>query len=116
MDELREKTADLLDHAEDMAETYYKLAVVNVTEKASNVASVTVMMVLTGVLGLLILFFLGLALSWWLGDIIGSRIGGFLLGAAFFLLMLGLLWLICQRVLLPRIRNSIIRKVYEQQD
>lgn len=116
MQDLKEKASDLIEHVEDIAETYYKLAVVNVAQKTSNIASITLVMVLSGILGMMILCFLGIALSWWLGDLIGSRAGGFLLGAAFFILILGILWALRKNLLFPTIRNTIIKKVYEQQD
>lgn len=116
MEELKDKTADLIDHVEDIAETYYKLAIVNVTEKATNIAAGTIMAVASAVLGLLILIFLGMALSWWLGDLIDSRVGGFLLGAAFFMIVWIVILLLRKATIFPTIRNSIIRKVYEQED
>lgn len=116
MQELKEKASDLLEHAQDIAETYYKLAVVNVTEKASNIASSTITMVLSAILGMLIMFFLGLALCWWLGDLVESRALGFLLGAVFYILLLIIVIVVGKNVIFPKIRNNIIRKVYEQQD
>ena len=116
MQDLKEKASDLLEHAEDIAETYYKLAVLNVTEKASSVASSTLVMMLSAILGLLILFFLGIALSWWLGDMVGNRAAGFLIAAGIFMLLLAILWWARKRIIFPKIRNSIIRKVYEQHD
>ncbi len=116
MEELKEKASDLLEHVEDIAETYYKLAVVNVTEKASNIAATTIVAVLSVILSFLILIFLGLGLSWWLGDLVGSRVGGFLLGAAFFVLLLVIILAMRKTSIFPKVRNSIIRSVYEQQD
>ena len=116
MDELKDKTAELVDHVEDIAETYYKLAIVNVTEKATNIAAGTIMAVASAVLGMLMLIFLGMALSWWLGDLVGSRVGGFLLGAAFFLLLWMIILMLRKKTVFPMIRNSIIRKVYDQED
>jgi len=114
MEELKEKAADLVDHVEDLADTYYKLAVVNITQKATNIASGTVVMVAVCVLGLLIFLFLGIALSWWLGDLLHNRALGFVLGAVVFAFLLLLILWMRSRILFPYIRNLIIRKVYEQ--
>jgi hypothetical protein len=113
MDDLKEKTADLADHVEDMADTFYRLAVINVTQKATNIASGAIAMVLVSVVSLFILLFLGVALSFWLGDLIGSRPGGFLLGSAFFLLLLFVLLAMRKKIVFPLIRNLIISKVYD---
>ena len=39
MDDLKEKTADLADHVEDFATTFYKLTVVKITQKVTTVVS-----------------------------------------------------------------------------
>ncbi|MBO9659252.1 MAG: phage holin family protein [Chitinophagaceae bacterium] len=113
MEELKEKTADLVDHVEDIADTFYRLTIINVTQKATNVASGAITMILTAVIGFCVLIFLGVALSFWLGDLIGSRSGGFLLGGACFLLVLFILIALRKRIVFPMIRNLIINKVYE---
>lgn len=113
MEELKEKTADLVDHVEDIADTFYRLTIINVTQKATNVASGAITMILTAVIGFCVLIFLGVALSFWLGDLIGSRSGGFLLGGASFLLVLFILIALRKRIVFPMIRNLIINKVYE---
>lgn len=113
MDELKEKARDLIDHTEDLADTFYRLTVLNVTQKASNIASGAIVMIVMCGLGLFCLFFAGCALAWWLGDLVNSRIGGFLLTAAFFLLVLLVIALLKKKTLFPMIRDIIIRKVYE---
>lgn len=116
MEELKERAADLVDHVEDLADTYYKLAIVNVTQKATNIVSGAVVMVAVCVLGLLIFLFLGIALSWWLGDLLHNRPLGFVLGAVIFALVLLIIVLMRSRIIFPYIRNIIIRKVYEQEN
>ncbi|MCG2614335.1 phage holin family protein [Terrimonas sp. NA20] len=113
MEELKEKTADLVDHVEDIADTFYRLTIINVTQKATNVASSALTMIVVTIIGFCVLLFLGVALSFWLGDLIGSRSGGFLLGGAFFLLVLLILIALRKKIVFPMIRNLIISKVYD---
>lgn len=113
MDDLKEKTADLADHVEDLAETFYKLTIVNVTQKATNIASGAVVMMALSILGLIVFLFLGVALAWWLGDLIESRAGGFLLSAGFFALVLTIIVVLRKKIVFPFIRNLIISKVYD---
>ena len=113
MEELTEKTKDLIDHTEDLADTFYRLTVLNVTQKASNIASGAIVMIVMCGLGLFCLFFGGFALAWWLGDLVNSRIGGFLLTATFFLLLLGVIAILRKKTLFPIIRDIIVRKVYD---
>lgn len=110
---LKEKATDLADHIEDLATTFYRLSVVNITEKTSNITSGIIVTVITGVISLFVLLFLGVALSLWLGDLIESRTGGFLLGAGVFLLVLLIVVLLRKQIMSP-IRNFIIRKIYDK--
>jgi hypothetical protein len=113
MEELKEKTEDLVDHAEELAETFYRLSVVNVTLKASKLVSNAVVVILSCVLGFFILLFLGLALAWWLGTLIESRAGGFLLAAAFFLLIIVCINFFKKKTILPFLKNLIVRQLYD---
>lgn len=112
IDELKEKTSDLAGHVEDLANTFYKLTVLNVTQKTSNLVAGMVVGIVIGVLGIFILLFLGIALAWWLGDVLENRTAGFLLGAGFFLVMLLLVFLFRKKIISP-IRNLVIRKIYD---
>ncbi len=113
MEELKEKTIDLAQHIEDLADTFYKLKVVSVTKRATNLVSGVVITVLICLFGFFVLLFGSFALAWWLGDVLDSRIAGFLLTAVFFLLIILIVSLLKKQTIFPMIRNLIIRKVYE---
>ncbi len=120
MEETKEKTADLSDHAkdlvdhlEDLAQTYYRLAIVNATQKASEIASGAVAMILLIVFAFFILLFGGLALGWWLGTLLDNRALGFVLAAAFFLLLAVCVVVLKKKTIVPLIRNMVIRKLHE---
>lgn len=113
MEDIKEKTADLADHVEELADTFYRLALVNVAQRTSNIVSNTVFMILAGVLGFFILLFMGLALAWWLGNLVGNRAGGFLLAAAFFLMLGLIIGLLKKKTILPFLRNLIVRQLYD---
>ena len=83
MEDLKEKTVDLADHVEDLASTFYRLTVVKVTEKTSNIVSGAVVMIVMCALGLFVLLFAGCALAWWLGNLVHSRVGGFFISRSF---------------------------------
>jgi len=113
MEDLKEKAIDLADHVEDLAATFYRLTVLNVTQKAANVASGAIVMIVICGLGLVCLFFAGCAMAWWLGNLVNSRVGGFLLTAAFFLIIMLIVALLRKKTLFPMIRDLIIRNVYD---
>ena len=113
MEDLKEKTADLASHVEDFASTFYKLTLVKVTEKATNAVSFAVVVIAFSVLGIFGLLFLGIAFAWWLGDVVGSRPLGFVLGGAGFLLLFAIIAVLRKNIVFPFIRDLIIKKVYD---
>lgn len=113
MDDLKEKTADLVDHVEDLADTFYKLTIVNLTQKATNLASGLMAMIAVTVLGTFVILFLGIAFSLWMGDLLQNRTIGFVIGAGFFLLILLIIVMLRKNIIYPYIRNSIVKKVYD---
>lgn len=115
-EDLKEKTADLANHIEDLAETFYRLTVVNIAQKASRIAAGTILSVCIGVLCVFVVLFLGFAFAWWMGDIVNSRPGGFLLGAALFLLLMFVIFSMGKKIIFPFVRNLIIRKIYDDKN
>ena len=113
MNDLKEKTADLADHVEDLANTFYKLTVVNITQKATNVVSNLLLVLSITIIGFLVILFAGVALALWMGDLVNSRSGGFLITAGFFVIVLLIFASIRKKVVFPYIRNLIIRKIYD---
>jgi ABC-type multidrug transport system fused ATPase/permease subunit len=113
---LKEDAKDILNHAGDYAETFYKLNLLRLTKKVSDVASVVVNSVLIFFISLCILLFISFAGAWWLGDIVQNRALGFLIIAGFHLLIILVLVLMRKKVISPFIRNTLIRKIYEEKD
>jgi ABC-type multidrug transport system fused ATPase/permease subunit len=113
---LKEDAKDILNHAGDYAETFYKLNLLRLTKKVSDVASVVVNSVLIFFISLCILLFISFAGAWWLGDIVQNRALGFLIIAGFYSLIILVLVLMRKKVISPFIRNTLIRKIYEEKD
>ena len=113
---LKEDAKDVLNHAGDYAETFYKLSLVRFTKKVSDIASGVVNSVLIFFISLCILLFISFAGAWWLGDVVNNRALGFLLIAAFYLLLIFILVLMRKKIISPYIRNTLIRKIYEEKD
>ncbi len=113
MEGLKDKTANLVDHVEDIADTFYQLAVVNAAQKATNLASSFLLVLAFSVFGIIGLIFGGVALSLWLGDLVNSTAGGFLIGAGIFLVFLTVVVLLRKKIIFPFIRDTLIRKMYD---
>jgi hypothetical protein len=115
MEDLKNKAETLTDHVGDYVELYYKLIVLNATEKATGIASVSITSIVVGILSLFVLFFASLGVGWWLGEELQSMIGGFGIIAGFYLLMITIM-LAFRNQIVPSIQNSIIKKIYEEKD
>ena len=113
---LKEDAKDILNHASDYAETFYKLSLVRLTKKISDVASSFINSVLIFFISLCILLFISFAGAWWLGDVTNSRALGFLLIAVFYILIIVVLILMRKKIISPVIRNTLIRKFYEEKN
>jgi len=113
---LKEDAKDILNHTGDYVETLYKLSLVRLTKKISDVAAGVVNSILIFFIALCIILFVSFAAAWWLGDVVNSRASGFLLIAAFYLLLIFVLILMRKKVISPFIKNSLIRKMYEEND
>ena len=113
---IKEDAKDVFNHASDYAETFYKLNLVRLTKKVSIIGSGVVNFVLIFFIGLCVLLFISFAGAWWLGDVMENRALGFLLIAAFYLLLIFILLLMRKNIIAPFIRNTMIRKIYEEKD
>jgi predicted lipid-binding transport protein (Tim44 family) len=113
VEELKESAQDLTEHLGQMADTFYKLAVLNLTQKATNAAAAGISVIVLCTFGVFFLIFGGIALGWWLGDLIDNRAGGFAIIAGFFLLLTICIIALRKKIVFPYFRNRIIRKVYD---
>jgi hypothetical protein len=113
MEDIKEKINDLTGHVEDIAETYYRLSVLNIAQRAANITSNSITTILIFITGMFVLLLGAVALSWWLGNLIESRAGGFLLGAGFFLLVMVIIILLRKKIIFPFFRDLIVRKFYD---
>ncbi len=102
----------LTDHVTDLLDSYYKLAAVTATEKATNIGSGMLAGVVTLVLGLFFILFAGFALAWWLGDVFESRALGFLTVAAVFAITTVVIIALRKKIVFPYFRNMILRRFY----
>ncbi len=109
---IKEKAKDLTSNVSDYVETFYKLSVLRLTKKATDVGSAVIMTIGILIFGLFFIFFGSLALAWWLGDIMDSRALGFVTVAGFYLFILLIIVAIRKRIVFPYFRDLLIRKFY----
>src|SRR5260221_2880302 len=111
--ESKTRAEHLTDHLSDYVETYVELGVVNATQKAAGVATVTLTAVLLSFFCLFVLFFTGLGVAVWLGESWGDMKAGYFTVAGFYVLCALLFIALRKKFILPFVRDHIIKKVYE---
>ncbi len=112
-EEVKDSLEDLVSHSTDFVTTFYKLQVLNLTKKATDVSANALGVIVSAVLGIFVIFFGAVALAFWLGDLVNSRALGFLIVAGFFALLAVIFMAIRKKIMFPIWRNKIIRKLYE---
>jgi hypothetical protein len=115
MEAIKDKTEDLISHTGEYLDTFFKVSLLKVTKKTTDIASAAISVMVTCILGLLVLFFSGIGAAIWLGQAINSTIGGFLIVSGFFVLLAVVLISLRKKIVFPFIRNLLIRKIYDDQ-
>lgn len=110
--EERNPTDQLADDVTGLVQTYYKLTLVTAAKKSSGVASAVIVGLLISTFLLLMILFCGLAMGYWLGNLISNMALGYLLTAGFFL-FITLILVLFRKKLFSYVRNIIVRKIYE---
>jgi len=114
MEENKKTSEKLVGAVGDWVETYRNLTGVRIVEHTSMGASVSVLGVLTLLLIIFILLFLGLGSAWWMGEKLDNMKAGFFIVGGVYGAVLIIILMLAKKVLIPGIRNLIIKKIYEQ--
>lgn len=113
MENIKDKAEDLTEDISEYLETFYKLKVLQVTDKAAEVTSVSLASLLLLVLTFFFLLFISIGLAWWLGEKLQSMTAGFCIIAGVYAFLSIVVLALRKSYILPLIRNMIIRKAYE---
>ncbi len=108
------KLEEFVRHSRDLGETAIRLAKLRAAEKTAAVSASLVFRVITAGLAFMVFLFGSTAAALWLGDLFGSRATGFLVVGGFYLFMLGVLLLLKKTVILPYLRDRVVRSIYSQ--
>jgi len=114
MEENKKGSEKLVGAVADWVETYRNLMGVRIVEHTSTGASVSFLSALTLLVIVFILLFLGLGAAWWIGEQMDNMKAGFFIVGGVYGAVLIIILAIAKKVLIPGIRNLIIKKIYEQ--
>lgn len=114
MDHENETKDKWLSRATDLIESYRSLIAIRMVEHTSLGISLSIIGVLCLILAVFVLLFTGLGSALWLGEYLKDWKLGFFIVGGFYTLVFTIILLLSPKVLLPRIRNRVIKKMYEQ--
>jgi len=116
MDNLHTKATNLANNIQDIAQTYYDLACINLAQAgAKAVARATLFFIVTGLV-LCIMLLAGIGLSLWVGTLLKNTAAGYFIVAFSYLVLVILLFLLRKQIVFPFIRNFVVRKIYDKTD
>jgi|SRR6516225_12252752 len=113
MEAINNRTEEVADHVGEYAEALFNLLSVSVTQKAVHTSSVLLSKLIILLMYMFAVLFIGGGIAWWLGEILGNRIFGFMIMGGVFLITAILFASIQKESLIPYFRNRIVRKIYE---
>lgn len=113
MDEGKLDKEKWMDTAADLISGYRDLISIRIVEHSSFGISVSVIGILSLIVAVFVLLFTGLGLAWWLGENLDNMKAGFFIVGGVYLLVFSVLLATSQKILIPWIRNLVIKKIYE---
>jgi hypothetical protein len=116
MENLNTKAANLADHVQEIAQTYYDLTRINVAQAGSKAVARAFLFFLIAGLVLCILLLAGIGLSLYLGKILNDAATGYFIVAGFYLFLVIVFYLLRKQIVFPFIRDFIVRKIYDKAD
>jgi hypothetical protein len=114
MEEEKKSGEKILDLAGDMVENYRNLITIKVVEHSSLAGATSILGIFLLVVAVFVLLFAGIGCAWWLGETLSNMKAGFFIVGGVYAVIFLILILISKKMLLPSLRNMIIKKIYEQ--
>lgn len=98
----------------DMIDTGRSLMNVTLVEKTAVGGSVGILGIALFVFAVFVLLFGSIGVAWWIGDTMSNMKAGFFIVGGAWLVVLIVVLLLANPVILPRLRDLIVRRIYEQ--
>jgi|GEM_PF-985606 len=116
MEELHTKTGRLANNVQDIAQTYYDLARINIAQAGAKALARAITFFLVAGLVLCVLLLAGIGFSLYLGKLLYNTAVGYFIVAAFYLFIVLLLYLLRKKIVFPFFRDFIVRRIYDKSD
>ena len=113
MFEIKDKVENVAENIEGMVKDYYNLSVLKVVDKGSKLGSMFIVTLFIGALAFFVFLFAGMGAAYWIGQALDNPMYGFFIVAGFLLLILLLILVLKGKVIIPFLRNIIIKNIYD---
>lgn len=114
MEETTHTTDKWVTSATELADAYKDLLTMRMVEHSSLGISASIIGIFSLLVGLFMLLFVGFGCAWWLGEYMQNMKLGFFVVAGVYMVLFTSMLITSKKVLLPLIRNMIIKRIYEQ--
>ena len=114
MEENKRNSEKLVGAMGEWVETYKDLIKIRIVEHTSLGASVSVWGILAMLIVVFILLFSGLGAAWWMGEKLDNMKAGFFIVGGVYVIILIIVLVLAKKVLIPGLRNLLIKNIYEQ--
>ena len=114
MEENKKTSEKIVDAAGNWIDTYRDLLILRLVENGSLGASVSIIGILSFLFIIFVLLFIGLGSAWWVGESLENMKAGFFIVGGVYIALLALILGMAKKVIIPALRNLIIKKIYEQ--
>jgi len=105
---------NLASTAVELVESYRNLVALKVTEHTSLGISLSVMGILSLMIAVFVFLFVGLGAAWWLGEYFQDMKVGFFIMGGLYTILFGIIVATSEKIWVPKIRNLIIKKIYDK--
>ncbi len=113
MFQIKDKVENIAGNVEGIPKDYYDLSVLNAVDKGSKLGSLFIVNLVLGALIFFSFLFAGLGVSYWIGQALGNIVYGFFIVAGFLLLIFITIVIMKSKVIVPFLRNLIIKNIYD---
>jgi len=107
----KENDPNIVELVADYVDTYYKLTVVNISQKAADASATVSFSILATFVIFFICLFVGIGACLWLGELLKSYPLGFFAFSGFCLIIFLILFLTRKKVFYPFIKNLVIKSI-----
>jgi hypothetical protein len=101
----------LTENLKEYANTRYEIVTLHAAQKAANIGSQSVALILIAIFGSMFLLFINIAAAFYISDLMSNSFAGFFIVSGFYLCLTVILLLCRKKAIVLPLRNLIIKQI-----